>query len=219
MLVGALSLAAQNNYPLMVEDWETGDFSTLQWERVGTQSLWEVTSEGSHSGRYCARSGNYYQDNISSVLQLSVYLSEGGSISYFRKIFSAPGGGVFYFYLDGQQMDTLTGYADWSEYQCNVTAGYHVLKFCYQKNTNEKKGSDCVWMDDLTMPAGILLNPPATSCDAPVGLAAAVSGNEVTLSWDGSYSWRDKLPWHGGVGLYRWRWGADLHVLFALFPE
>ena len=186
--VGVMTLLAQDTTLLMVEDWESGDFSTLQWERVGTRSLWEVTSEGAHNGRYCVRSGNYYQDNIASILQLSVYLTEGGMISYFRKIFSAPGGGVFYFYLDGQPMDTLTGYADWAEYQCDVSAGYHVLKFCYNKNTNEKKGSDCVWMDDLTMPAGILLNPPSSPCDAPQGLTAQVAGEDVTLYWSGSYS-------------------------------
>ena len=187
VILGVLSLQAQNS-PQMVEDWETGDFSTLQWERVGTRSLWEVTSEGAHSGRYCVRSGNYYQDNIESVLQLSIYLTDSGTVSYFRKIFSAPGGGVFYFYLDGQAMDTLTGYADWAEYQCHVSAGYHVLKFCYRKNTNAKKGSDCVWMDDLTMPAGILLSPLSSPCDAPEGLTAQVTGNDVTLSWNGTYT-------------------------------
>lgn len=186
--IGLSSSFAQEPSPLMVEDWETGDFSSLQWERVGTSSLWEVTSEGAHNGRYCARSGNYYQDNIASTLQLSVYLTEGGTISYFRKIFSARNGGVFYFYLDGQQMDSLSGYADWSEYQCNVSEGFHVLKFLYRKNTNEKKGSDCVWMDDLSMPAGILLNPPTGPCDAPEELTASVADNQVTLSWNGSYS-------------------------------
>ena len=187
-VLGLSSSFAQEPSPLMVEGWETGDFSSLQWERVGTSSQWEVTSEGAHNGRYCARSGNYYQDNIASTLQLSVYLTEGGTISYFRKVFSAPNGGVFYFYLDGQQMDSLSGYADWSEYHCTVSAGFHVLKFSYRKNTNEKKGSDCVWMDDLSMPAGILLNPPNGPCDAPEGLTASVADNQVTLSWNGLYS-------------------------------
>ena len=70
--VGVMTLLAQDTTLLMVEDWESGDFSTPQWERVGTRSLWEVTSEGAHNGRYCVRSGNYYQDNIASILQLSV---------------------------------------------------------------------------------------------------------------------------------------------------
>ena len=182
------SLSAQNNSQYMVEDWESGDFTTLQWERVGNRSLWEVTSEGAHNGRYCVRSGNYYQDNIESILQLSVYLMEDGTISYFRKIFSAPGGGVFYFFLDGQPMDSLTGYADWTEYQCSVSSGYHTLKFCYRKVTNAKKGSDCVWMDDLSMPSGILMNSPNGECDAPESLTAEVVGNHVSLSWNSSYS-------------------------------
>ena len=36
--VGVMTLLAQDTTLLMVEDWESGDFSTLQWERVGTRS-------------------------------------------------------------------------------------------------------------------------------------------------------------------------------------
>lgn len=125
-----LPLSAQVNSPL-TEDWESGDFTTLSWERPDMQYRWEVTSEGAHGGRYCARSGNYYTLNTESVLQLAVYLTEGGNLSYYRKVFSAEGSGGFLFWLDGELRDSLAGYVDWGEFQCPITAGFHVLKFCY----------------------------------------------------------------------------------------
>ena len=180
-----LSVFAQNDSQMLLEDWETGDFSAMQWERPGNQYKWEITSEGAHSGRYCARSGNYYTKNTESVLQLSVYLNESGTLSYFRKIFSSENSGTFYFYLDGVQKETLSGYADWSEYQCEISSGFHVLKFSYTRNSEASKGSDCVWIDDINLPNGIQMNTNTGTCEAPMQLNAETSGNNVVLTWNG----------------------------------
>lgn len=155
-------LAAQVDSAL-TEDWESGDFTGLAWERPGAQYWWEVTSEGAHSGRYCARSGNYYTLNTESVLQLAVYLTDTGTLSYYRKVFSAEGSGGFLFWLDGQLRDSLAGYVEWSEFQCPVSAGFHTLKFCYTKNQTKSRGSDCVWIDDIQLPGGIIVAPPSDS--------------------------------------------------------
>ena len=152
----ALPLSAQV-VSSIEENWESGDFSGLAWERPGAQYRWEVTSEGAHSGRYCARSGNYYTLNTESVLQLGVYLTDTGTISYYRKVFSAVGSGGFLFWLDGELRDSLAGYVDWSEFQCTVDSGFHVLKFCYTKNQTKSRGSDCVWIDDIRLPAGVIV--------------------------------------------------------------
>ena len=186
-----LSVFAQNDSQMLLEDWETGDFSTMQWERPGNQYKWEITSEGAHSGRYCARSGNYYTKNTESVLQLSVYLNESGTLSYFRKVFSSENSGTFYFYLDGVLKETLSGYVDWSEYQCEISSGFHVLKFCYTRNSEAGKGSDCVWIDDINLPNGIQVNTPADMCDAPTQLQAETVGNDVVLTWNGSQNPQD----------------------------
>lgn len=181
-----LSAFAQNDSQMLIEDWETGDFTSLQWERPGNQYKWEITSEGAHSGRYCARSGNYYTKNTESVLQLSVYLNENGTLSYFRKIFSSENSGNFYFYIDGVLKETLSGYADWSEYQCEISSGFHVLKFCYTRNSEASKGSDCVWIDDISLPNGIQMNTSTNACEAPTQLHAETAGNDVVLTWNGS---------------------------------
>ena len=96
VMVGSLSGQAVSQ--TISEDWESGDFSSLSWERPGVQYRWEITSEGAHNGRYCARSGNYYTLNTESVLQLGVYLTESGNLSYYRKVFSAEGSGGFLFW-------------------------------------------------------------------------------------------------------------------------
>ena len=177
---------AQNDTQMLLEDWETGDFTSLQWERHGNQYQWEITSEGAHNGRYCARSGNYYTKNTESVLQMSVFLNENGTLSYFRKIFSSENSGTFIFYIDGVQKETLSGYADWSEFQCEISSGFHVLKFCYTRNSEASKGSDCVWIDDISLPNGIQMNTNTNACDAPTQLHAETAGNDVVLTWNGS---------------------------------
>ena len=184
------------------ETWESGDFTGLSWERPGTQYLWEITSEGSHSGRYCARSGNYYTLNTESVLQLAVYLTDSGSLSYYRRVFSAEGSGGFLFWLDDELRDSLAGYVEWSQFQCPISAGFHTLKFCYTKNQTRSRGSDCVWIDDIQMPQGMTI---ATNPSDSIGnteevvIADDVEGHEFgavnppgTVGW--SYIDGDAAP-------------------------
>lgn len=187
LVVLALPLSGQVvSHPIM-EDWESGDFSSLSWERPGSQYLWEITSEGAYNGRYCARSGNYYTLNTESVMQLGVFLTESGSLSYYRKVFSAEGSGGFLFWLDGELRDSLAGYVEWSEFQCPISSGYHVLKFCYTKNQTKSKGSDCVWIDDIHLPEGIIAQFSTDSCETPNAPQVAVSDSQVVLSWGSAY--------------------------------
>jgi len=190
MVAAVVPLSAQVAQPI-VENWESGDFASLSWERPDLQYRWEVTSEGAHSGRYCARSGNYYTLNTESVLQLGVYLTESGNLSYYRKVFSAVGSGGFRFWLDGELRDSLAGYVEWGEFQCPISAGYHVLKFSYIKNQTASKGSDCVWIDDIHMPSGIVVQGPEADCETPERPQASVSGNGVTISWGSAYHTED----------------------------
>jgi len=185
VLVGSLSGQAVSQ--TIAEDWESGDFTSLSWERPGLQYRWEITSEGAHNGRYCARSGNYYTLNTESVLQLGVYLTESGNLSYYRKVFSAEGSGGFRFWLDGELRDSLAGFVDWSEFQCPISSGYHVLKFRYTKNQTKSKGSDCVWIDDIQLPDGIIAQWQADSCETPDAPQVAVSDSQVVLSWSNAY--------------------------------
>ena len=191
MAAGLLPLAAQVDSAL-VEGWETGDFTSLLWERPGTQYRWEVTSEGAYSGRYCARSGNYYTLNTESVLQLAVYLTDTGALSYYRKVFSAEGSGGFLFWLDGELRDSLAGYVDWSEFHCPIDSGFHVLKFCYTKNQTKSRGSDCVWIDDICLPQGIIVTPPSdsTSNTEEVVIADDVEGHTYgVMNSPGTVGW------------------------------
>ena len=113
--------------PSIAEGWESGDFTGLAWERPGTQYRWEVTSEGAHSGRYCARSGNYYTLNTESVLQLAVYLTDTGTLSYHRKVFSAEGSGDFLFWLDGEPRAKVKGLGAYTKVDLGIAKAHFEL--------------------------------------------------------------------------------------------
>ncbi len=191
-LLLAFPVSAQVGAPI-VETWESGDFTAMSWERPDAQYRWEITSEGAHSGRYCARSGNYYTLNTESVLQLAMYLTDAGTLSYYRKVFSAEGSGGFLFWLDGELRDSLAGYVEWSEFQCPISAGFHTLKFCYTKNQTKSRGSDCVWIDDIHLPQGIIVTPvpsDSTSGGEELVIVDDVEGHEYgAVNSPGAVGW------------------------------
>lgn len=83
--------------------------------------------------------------------------------------------------------DSLAGFVEWSEFQCPISSGYHVLKFSYTKNQTKSKGSDCVWIDDIQLPDGIIAQWQADSCETPDAPQVAVSDSQVVVSWNNAY--------------------------------
>ena len=187
-LVSAMVLPLSAQSGVTVEEgWETGDFTSFLWERPGTQHRWEVTSEGAHGGRYCVRSGNYYTINTESVLRLAVFLAEKGTMSYYRKVSSDATSGVFRFWIDDELQDSLSGHVDWSQFQCMLPSGFHVLKFSYRRNSAASLGSDCVWLDDLQLPNCVTLHTQQDTCAAPPAPQVALVGGRVLLSLGSPY--------------------------------
>ena len=116
-----------------IEDFETGDFTRFPWSTTGNNA-WTVTSSNPFEGSYCAvsKSGMSYGNN--SILTLSINVASNDSISYYRRF--TPGGGwygtnEFRFYIDGNQVESLSSSTSWSRVAFPVSAGSHTLKFQY----------------------------------------------------------------------------------------
>ncbi len=169
------------------EGWESGTFDTYRWERDQSVRKWEITTVGATSGRYCARSGNYYLNSTESVLQMVAAMTDSGMFSYRRKVSSESGYDFFRFYLDGVLMEQLSGEVDWDTFSCPVTEGYHRIKFVYHKDGSTSKGSDCAWLDDISWPGAFAEYIVTDSCPAPTGIAVAECDTGVLVSWDGEY--------------------------------
>ena len=138
-----------------VETFESGDFSFLKWHHSGEQE-WLITDEDAHSGSFCARSGNIADDEVSKLTLYAETLNDG-KISFWFKTSTEYHKDYFAFFVDNQKVDWWSGETDWTFVQYDIKAGYHVIEWFYDKNKSGISGSDCAWIDDITLPRTCIL--------------------------------------------------------------
>lgn len=137
---------------LVVEDWETGDFSQYEWQTSGN-SNWTITNASPYEGIYCAKSGNISHSQ-SSYLEISYEVIAGGEISFFKKVSSESGYDFLNFYIDNTLQEGWSGEVAWSESSYPVNTGLHSFKWEYMKDGSVVSGSDCAWLDYILLPSG-----------------------------------------------------------------
>jgi hypothetical protein len=116
---------------------------------------WFITSSEAHSGSNCLKSAS---GNSSSTSQISmtVDFEEVSPISFWYKVSSESGYDKFYFTVDGSDVITgVGGEVAWTLYEGTLNAGTHTLIWKYTKDGSGNSGSDCVWIDDITILASV----------------------------------------------------------------
>jgi len=142
---------------LMIEDFETADFSAFAWDHGGDAD-WVISSE-SHSGVFSAKSGDI-NNNQTSDLSIVMNVLYDGNLEFAAKASSEMGGsGTIYdfldFYIDGEPQELIIGgNSDWTEYVVPLTQGEHTLSWVYQKDNATSSGEDCAWIDRIVFPPG-----------------------------------------------------------------
>ncbi|HHE40167.1 MAG TPA: T9SS type A sorting domain-containing protein [Candidatus Cloacimonetes bacterium] len=131
------------------EDFETGDFSSFNWQFGGSLD-WTINSNA-YQGVYCARSGAI-GNNASTEMFVTMDVASG-QITFFRKVSSESSYDFLQFYIDGSMQGQWSGQMDWSQESFSVTTGTHTFKWVYDKDTNTTGGSDCAWIDNISFPA------------------------------------------------------------------
>ncbi|MBN2175613.1 MAG: choice-of-anchor D domain-containing protein [Bacteroidales bacterium] len=135
---------------LVLEDWETGDFTLFPWTSGGN-AAWTITNSEIYEGVYAAKSGTI-TDNQTSELTLILQTSAEDDISFYRKVSSESGYDYLRFYVDGVQKGEWSGTVDWSQVNYTVSAGLHTFKWVYSKDYSISTGSDCAWVDYIIFP-------------------------------------------------------------------
>ena len=135
---------------LVIETFETADFSYLDWFHEGDLP-WTITDEDAHSGTYCARSGAIDDDEVSRLIVYADILDDG-EISFWFKTSTEFRRDYFAFFIDGKKKDWWSGENDWTYASYSFTAGSHVFLWLYDKNIRNFSGADCAWIDDITFP-------------------------------------------------------------------
>ena len=128
---------------------ESGSFEP-QWS-FGGNAPWSITTENPHDGAYCSQSGNI-GDNQNSEMEITLELTSGGDVSFYRKVSSESGYDYLEFYINDIKQGEWAGELDWAEVIFPVTAGEHTFKWVYDKDSYVSSGSDCGWIDYIIFP-------------------------------------------------------------------
>ena len=146
-----LILFGYNNSLINFDDTTWGGVSWTQ----GTYA-WELTDGRSHSGSHCARSRTWSVNggnNCNSELSLTWTSSIDDTLSFYKMTSSENSYDFFRFYIDGQMMEESSGiYNSWSRSAYFIPAGTHTFKWSYEKDYSSASGSDCAWIDDISLP-------------------------------------------------------------------
>jgi agmatine/peptidylarginine deiminase len=169
------------NIGLLIEDFESGGFGSFDWQLSGNVN-WGTVNSGAYAGSYCAKSG-IITHSQSSNLQLSLSLPASGNISFYYKVSSEGSYDFLTFYIDGVQQGSWSGEIGWTQISYPVTAGTHIFKWTYAKDSIVSSGSDCAWLDNVIFPSGATapLYPPQN-------LTASAGNGLVSLSWQAPLS-------------------------------
>jgi hypothetical protein len=135
---------------LVVEDFESADFTTFDWNFGGHQN-WVIDASEVLEGQFSARSG-LISNNQNSELSLLMEVEEEAVLSFNYKVSSQAGADGLQFLLDGSLMHNWQGEIPWSEANYVLTAGDHELIWKYTKNSSGASGSDCAWLDFIVLP-------------------------------------------------------------------
>nr|NQU92215.1 hypothetical protein [Bacteroidota bacterium] len=174
---------------LIIEDFETGDFSGYEWEFAGNAN-WTISS-GAYEGTYCAKSGTI-GDQQTSQLLIELEVMNDDSISFFYKVSSEATYDFLQFFIDGAMKDEWSGNAGWLRAAYPVNEGTHTFKWIYDKDYSESNGSDCGWIDYITFPAMVdeslmaYAGPDSEICEDLNFTPSASANNYNSLLWETS---------------------------------
>ena len=189
--------SAQNTFylsiGLIVEDFETGDFSAYGWQ-FGGNSNWTISTEDPYEGTYSAKSGTI-SDSQMSLMYVEMDIIADDNISFYRKVSSESNYDFLKFYIDGVQQGEWSGEEAWAEESYAVSAGTHTFKWEYTKDMSVSNGSDCAWVDYIVFPASNNSGNP---------LAVTASANPETIC-NGNSSQLNAYT-TGGSGSYDFSW-------------
>lgn len=175
---------------IIVEDWETGDFSKFSWIGGGNQP-WTITTTQPYEGTYSAKSGTINNGQTSQLI-LNFQVPANDTVSFYYKTSSEASKDKLRFYIDVNEKGSYSGSTSWTNAKFPITAGSHTLKWIYSKDASGSSGSDCAWVDFIVLPASpttaCIAGPDGYSCQGEPYQCNAEAVNYNTIAWSTSGS-------------------------------
>lgn len=129
-------------------DFEQGNFSS--WT-TGGGANWQISSSTKYSGLYSAKSG--YPATSTSWIKKVITVA-GNSTLWFRwKIFSSTSSeddpNNLKFFVDNEEIVSISDTQDWEQEQYSLAQGSHELKWQFSNGSLVNSSTDAGWLDDL----------------------------------------------------------------------
>ncbi len=178
---------------LIVEDFETGDFTNYDWVFSGQQP-WQITTVNPYEGTYSAKSGPI---SHSQQTRMGIEYEAGAddTISFFRRVSSESNYDHLRFYINGEQKGQWSGNVGWGKVSFPVEAGNNLFVWEYMKDNLVSSGEDAAWVDFISLPAPIITSGWAGNnaeiCESESLQLEAQANHYESLEWtssgDGSF--------------------------------
>ena len=147
---------ASANFPIkvgaVIEDWETGGFSNMEWQNTSS-TPWTITTQAPYDGSYCAKSGAISHSS-NTTLRITDTATVADTLSFYYKVSSEQSYDKLTFKIDGQTKGEWSGIIGWTRAAYPVSAGLHTYTWTYAKDYYGSNGQDCAYIDAIAFPCG-----------------------------------------------------------------
>lgn len=132
----------------VTEGFESQDFNTFDWQFSGANWL---ISDDSYAGNFSAQSDDI-DDQETTSMSITIDNPSAAEVSFARKVSSENGWDFYKFYINGEEMESLSGEVSWETVSFDIPAGTVELVWEYNKDYVYSSGSDCIWIDEVVFP-------------------------------------------------------------------
>ncbi len=133
----------------IIEGFETGDFSTFDWEH-DSDANWFISSSQKFFGTYSAQAG-LIDDDEYTTLQVT-FDCASGDITFCLKVSSESNYDHLRFEIDGIVQNEWSGEQGWIRVSFPVETGVRTFTWTYLKDSSVSSGSDTAWIDEIIFP-------------------------------------------------------------------
>lgn len=136
---------------IVVENFETGDFSAFDWVLSGGEH-WEIVADEVGEGQYAARSGAIGNSALTLMQIPDMEVLTADSIAFMFKVSSEQNADNLLFYTNGTLLGEWSGEQDWKRVSFPIEPGNYTFRWLYKKDNDGTGGQDCAWVDFIELP-------------------------------------------------------------------
>ena len=193
------------------------DCPNLDWTLDGSPA-WHSQTETTHDGADALRSGAIPDDGSTS---LRTSVPGPGTLSFWYRVSSEADRDCLRFSIDGETLLNASGDTGWRRFQTTLGTGTHSLVWTYSKDSAERVGEDCAWLDEVSwLPASLQAALDNTALDFSTGgysrwffttrrNADGVDSAQSGPCSDGKASWMTTSLEGPGTLSFRWKVSSE----------